>query len=66
MAKCACEIGLMAAARKHSKELGRPMSYTTIQLILREEAQDQHDINSVPPSKHGWPLLLGEELDSRV
>ena len=33
MAKCACEIGLTAAAQKFLKELGRPVAFTTIQSI---------------------------------
>ena len=36
MAKCACEIGLTAAAKKFLKELGRPVAYTAIQSIHSE------------------------------
>ena len=73
IAKSACDIGLTATAQKFSKTLGKPVAYTTVQSIrndywkkLREDVQDPLDISSLPLAKRGRPLLIGEELDSRV
>ena len=73
IAKSACDIGLTATARKFSKTLGKPIAYTTVQSIrndyckkLRKDVQDPLEISSLPIAKHGRPLLIGEDLDSRV
>ena len=57
IAKCACEIGLTAAARTFLKQVRRPVVNTTIQSIrneylmkLRGEEQDPLNITSVPPA----------------
>ena len=73
IAKSACDIGLTATARKFSKTLSKRVAYTTVQSIrndywkkLREDVQDPIEISSLPQAKRGRPLLIGEELDSRV
>ena len=32
----------------------------------KRAAEDDEDVEVLPPKKHGWPLLLGEALDSKV
>ena len=55
MAKCACEIGLMAAARKFSKELGRPVAYTTTIQSIRNEYQKKTERRRSRSTRSNWP-----------
>ena len=75
MGKCSCENGVVAAARYYSKALHRPVNESTVRYIkkayLEEQsrmrrAENDTAIASLPTKKRGRPLLLGDELDSKV
>ena len=72
--KYACQNGTTAAAKHYSHKLGTKISSTTVQSMKKQyleerkkkRTEDDHDVSSLPLKKRGRPLLLGEELDTKV
>lgn len=72
--KYASNRGVAAAARYFSKKLNCRVSETTVRSIRssyaegvrKRRAKDEEDIVALPLRKRGRPLLLGQELDTKV
>ena len=73
--KYASQHGVAAAARHFSKKLDNCVSETTVRSIrnvyiegLKRKRQDEEegDIVTLPLKKRGRPLLLGQDLDTKV
>ena len=72
--KYASNHGVAAAARYFSKKLNCRVSETTVRSIRssyaegvrKRRAKDEEDIVALPLRKRGRPLLLGQELDTKV
>ncbi len=66
---------IAAAARFFSQKLGHRVSETTVESVkkaylqgMKEKraAEDDGDVSVLPPKKCGRPVLLGEDIDSKV
>ena len=72
MAEYAEKHGPGSAAKRFTKVYGRIIDESSVRYItkkyrqLKSSAADEGDITSLPSSKRGRPLLLGEELDEEV
>ena len=73
--KYASENGDSAAARHFSTVLSKPISRTTVhglkkayyqELSRKRKAEEDLAISTLPTKKRGRPLLLGEDLDTKV
>ena len=73
--KYASEIGDSAAARHFSTVLSKSISRTTVhglkkayyqELSRKRKAEEDLAISTLPTKKRGHPLLLGEDLDTKV
>ena len=75
-AKHAIKNGNCAAARKFGKSLEKPLNESTVHSWIaayKKELEHKRkiggrvpDINVLPPSKWGWPLLIADKLDYKV
>ena len=73
--KYSCENRVVAAARYYSKAVHRPVNESTVRYIKKAYLEEQprkrrveNDtaVESLPTKKRGRPLLLRDDLDSKV
>ena len=63
--------GVTKAARYFSKELGKHINESTVRGMVKAYQKElatgeAEEISSLPPSKRGRPLMLGDQLDDAV